>query len=215
MKTTLLSNAGTVANRISCVKISHKTRELHALSTHENAGSLANLTGTTIARGYNMKTTIRILLAAMLLAVSPHVHAQGTLVDQESATGPVQILGNGNADGLNIQEDDPLLQSFTPTLSAIGYVSLEFADIPNNGNNGATVDVNLYADSPDIGVATLLGTTAEVYMPNGFNNSNLGIAGIATFDFSTPIALTAGDTYYIEPVVPSLWHQQPPRGDYG
>jgi hypothetical protein len=203
MKTTLLSNAGTVANRISCVKISHKTRELHALSKHENAGSLANLTGTTIAKGSYMKTIIRIFLATIfVLAASLHVHAQG-IIDQESATGPVQILGNGNADGLNIQEDDPLLQSFTPTLSAIGYVSLEFADIPNNGNNGATVDVNLYADSPDIGVATLLGTTAEVYIPNGFNNSNLGIAGIATFDFSTPIALTAGDTYYIEPVVVS------------
>lgn len=149
-----------------------------------------------------MKTTIRILLAAMLLlAFSFQSHAQGTLIDQESATGPVQIEGNGNADGLNIQEDDPLLQSFVPTLSAIDFVSLEFADVQGNGTAGATVDVNLYSGSPYPQIATLLGTTAAVYMPNGFNNNGLGIAGIATFDFSTPIALTAGDTYYFEPVV--------------
>jgi len=135
------------------------------------------------------------------MAFSYQSHSQGTLIDQESASGPVQIQGNGNADGLNIQEDSPLLQSFIPELSAVDFISLEFVDIPGNGTAGATVDVNLYSGSPYPQVATLLGTTAAVYMPNGFNNNGLGLAGIATFDFLTPITLTAGETYYLEPVV--------------
>jgi hypothetical protein len=95
-----------------------------------------------------MKIIIQNLLAAMLLmAFSFRSHAQGTLIDQESASGPVQIQGNGNADGLNIQEDSPLLQSFIPELSAVDFISLEFVDIPGNGTAGATVDVNLYSGS--------------------------------------------------------------------
>lgn len=38
-------------------------------------------------------------------------------------------------------------------------------------------------------------------MPNGFVNSGLGIAGITNFFFSTPITLTPGQTYYLQPVV--------------
>jgi hypothetical protein len=148
-----------------------------------------------------MKTIIRNMLAAMLLAAaSLQANAQG-IIDQESANSPVQVLDNGNADGLNIQEDSPLLQSFVPILSAIDFVSLEFEDAPGNGTAGATVDVNLYTGSPYPQIATLLGTSAAVYMPNGFNNSGLFFAGIATFDFSTLIALTPGQAYYLEPVV--------------
>jgi hypothetical protein len=135
------------------------------------------------------------------MAFSFQSHAQGTLIDQESASGPVQIQGNPNGDGLNIQEDSPLEQSFIPELSAIDFVSFEFWDIPGNGTTGATVDVNLYEGSPYPQIATLLGTTAVVYMPNGFNNNGLGFIGVATFDFLTPISLTAGETYYLEPVV--------------
>ena len=150
-----------------------------------------------------MKTTILNLTAAMLVAASLQTHAQGTLIyDQQSATGPVSVVGNGNADGLDIQPE-PLTQSFIPTLSAIGFVQFELGDFPGNGNNGATVYVNLWAGSPNIHSATLLGSTTPVYMPNGFENSGLGIAGITNFYFSTPITLTAGQTYYLQPVVQS------------
>ncbi|HEX3798724.1 MAG TPA: hypothetical protein VH413_08480, partial [Verrucomicrobiae bacterium] len=78
-----------------------------------------------------MKMIFRVLLVAILVAVSFQTHAQGTLTfDQQSATGPVAVIGNGNADGLNIQEDTPLLQSFVPVLSAIGFVQLEMVDAP-------------------------------------------------------------------------------------
>lgn len=146
-----------------------------------------------------MKTTIRNLLAAIiLLAASLQTHAQGVAYDQQSATAPTSPTAD---DFLNIQEDSPLLQSFMPTFSAIGFVQFEFWDIANNGNNGATVYVNLWTGSPNINSATLLGSTAPVYMPNGFVNSGLGFAGIANFSFSTPVTLTAGQTYYLQPVV--------------
>jgi|SRR5665213_190668 len=38
-------------------------------------------------------------------------------------------------------------------------------------------------------------------MPNGFVNDGLGFAGITNFSFSTPVTLTAGQTYYLQPVV--------------
>jgi hypothetical protein len=146
-----------------------------------------------------MKTIIRNLLAAMVIAVSLQTHSQSTLVyDQQSATGPNSPAAN---DFLNIQEDSPLLQSFMASLSTIGFVQFEFWDIANNGTNGATVYVNLWTGSPNINSATLLGSTAPVYMPNGFVNDGLGFAGITNFYFSTPLALLSGQTYYLQPVV--------------
>jgi hypothetical protein len=149
-----------------------------------------------------MKTTIQNLLAAIFVAASLQTYAQGTLVyDQQSATNPVAVQGNGNADGLDIQEDSPLMQSFTPSLSAIGFVQFEFADFTGNGTNGATVYVNIWTGSTLTNSATFLGSTTPVYMPNGFVNDGLFIAGVTNFYFSTPIALTAGQTYYLQPVV--------------
>jgi hypothetical protein len=152
-----------------------------------------------------MKVIALLLLAVMFVAGSLQAHAQGTLVyDQQSTNIPVSVVGNGNADGLNIQEDQPLYQSFIPSLSAIGFVQLELEDIPGNGNNGATVYVKLWTGSSDpIRATTLVGSTAPVYMPNGFVNSGLGSAGITNFSVSTPIGLTPGQTYYFQPIVQS------------
>jgi len=91
------------------------------------------------------------------------------------------------------------MQSFIPTFSTIGFLQFEFIDSPDNGNNGATVYVNLWTGSPNINSATLLGSTTPVYMPNGFGYGY----GVTNFYFSTPITLAAGQTYYLQPVVQS------------
>ena len=75
--------------------------------------------------------------------------------------------------------------------------------MPNNGTSGATVYVKLWTGSPNINSATFLGSTAPVYMPDGFVNNNLGVAGVTNFCFSTPVALAPGQTYYLQPVVVS------------
>jgi hypothetical protein len=199
MKTTLSPQADTGAKQISCVKISRTQRGLHASPQCETADLLAEFTGIGIAKGGLMKTTIRNLLAAMLVAASFQTHAQGFVYDQQSANGLISTFNNG-VDGFYIQTE-PLTQSFIPSLSAIGFVQFEFIDPPGNGNNGATVYVNLWTGSPNINSATLLGSTTPVYMPNGFMNNNLGLAGVTNFYFSTPVALTAGQTYYLQPEV--------------
>ena len=135
----------------------------------------------------------------MVIAASLHTHAQGFVYDQQSATNPIVPRGHVGVDGLDIQPD-PLTQSFIPAFSAIGFVQLEFQDITGNGNNGATVYVNLWSGSPNINSATLLGSTAPVYMPEGFGEFN---PGVTNFYFSTPISLTPGQTYYLQPVVQS------------
>ena len=139
-------------------------------------------------------------MATMVVAASFQTHAQGFVYDQQSAAGPVTVLGNGKADGLAIQTE-PLTQSFVPTLSAIRFIQLTFEDVPKNGTSGATVYVNLWTGSPNVNSATLLGSTTPVYMPNGFVNSGLAVAGITNFVFTTVIALTSGQTYYLQPVV--------------
>jgi hypothetical protein len=120
------------------------------------------------------------------------------------ATSPFNTQTPG-VDFLDIQPE-PLVQSFIPELSAIGFVQFEFWDIPDNGDNGATVYVNLWTGSPNVKLksATLLGSTIPVYMSNGFG-AGAGAAGIglADFYFSTPITLTAGLTYYLQVVVQS------------
>jgi hypothetical protein len=147
-----------------------------------------------------MKTTLQNLLAAMLVAVSLQTHAQGTLIyDQQSATNPYSIHAPFT-DGLYIQEDSPLLQSFIPAFSTVGFVQLEFEDVPSNGTNGATVYVNLWTGSTRTNTATFLGSTTPVYMPDGFINGPY-YTGVTNFYFPTPITLTLGQTYYLQPVV--------------
>ena len=137
-------------------------------------------------------------MAGIFLAASLHANGQGTLVfDQWSAANPL-AYNDPSVDFFDIQTE-PLTQSFVPTLSAIGFVQFEFIDAPGNGNNGATVYVNLWTGSPNINFATLLGSTAPVFMPNGFG---FGF-GVTNFYFSTQISLNPGQTYYLQPVVQS------------
>jgi hypothetical protein len=144
-------------------------------------------------------TAIQNLAAAICFAAALQTHAQGTLIfDQQSAANPL-AYNDPSVDFFNIQPDGPLTQSFTPSLSSIGFVQFEFIDPPGNGNNGATVYVNLWTGSPNINSATLLGSTTPVFMPNGFG---FGF-GVTDFYFSNPIALTSGQTYHLQPVVQS------------
>jgi hypothetical protein len=138
--------------------------------------------------------TIRNLLAAIFIAAAFQTHAQGVVYDQQSTIPPTTL-----GDYLDIQPE-PLTQSFVPTLSAIGFVQFELLDLPNNGNNGATVYVNLWTGSPNTRSATLLGSTIPVYMPDGFG---WGFPGVTNFYFALAIALTPGQTYYLQPVVQS------------
>ena len=117
---------------------------------------------------------------------------QGALVyDQQSANGyvPPNI-------SMYIQPNEPMGQSFIPSLASVGFVQLEVGDSVTLNGIGATLHVNLLANSI---TGTVLASTAPVFMPDNF-------FGMTTFLFSTAVSLTPGTTYYFQPVVESGNH---------
>jgi hypothetical protein len=138
--------------------------------------------------------TYLIPIHATVLSAVFSAQSQGTFVyDQQSAD---ESTGGGGV--AVIQSNEPVGQSFTPSLSVVGFVRL-FMDDANPGNNiGATVYVNLLANSI---TGPVIGTTTPVFMPDSFGR--LGTNGYVNFYFSTPVAVTPGVTYYLNPVVQS------------
>lgn len=120
-------------------------------------------------------------LVVILLLSARACVGQGTFVfDQQSSTDEslvpfgVQLPGNPNSgDG----------QSFTPSLSSVGFIRLFFS-----GAGGATVYVNLRSDSI---LGPIIGTSGSV---------NMTVSGPQSFFFSTPIPVTPGTPYYFEPI---------------
>ena len=124
---------------------------------------------------------------AVLCAAAVTAKGQGTfLYDQQSATNGIGTFF------VSITEAQPLGQAFTPSLSAVGFVQLQLfnAFTPTN----ATIAVNLWADS--LG-GTLLGTTEPLSLPARFGTAN------TNFLFASPVAVTPGNTYYLQPVIQS------------
>jgi hypothetical protein len=134
--------------------------------------------------------SITFLIQYGILFLSLAAYGQGSfLYDQQSATQPIGTFAG------SIQDNQPMGQSFTPTLASVGFVQFEFLDFYRGNRIGATVYVNLWSGS--IGTGTLLGSTAPVSMPDNFHFE------VTNFLFSTPISVTPGTTYYIQPVVQS------------
>jgi hypothetical protein len=117
-------------------------------------------------------------------------------VDQQSADE--NTTGEG---GINLATNQPLGQSFTPTLSAVDFVSLQLSDVNWGNGTGATVYVELLANSITNG--TPLDSTAPVFLPDGFGVGGVGVGGITNFFFPTSVSLTPGTTYYLRPVLQS------------
>ncbi len=96
-----------------------------------------------------------------------------------------------------IQSNQPLGQSFTPSLSSVGFIRLFLIDGVRNNGLGATVYVNLREDAI---TGPVLGLSGPVFMPDNFG---IGSGGYTNFFFSSPVPVTPGATYYLQPVVQS------------
>ncbi len=134
----------------------------------------------------------KLLTLVLALFVSPAVFGQGSVVfDQQSSTDEsIPFYGQGGA----IQ--DALLpwgQSFTPSLSSVGFIRLKLVDGNTDDGLGATVYLNLRSGSVS---GPVIGVTAPVSMPSSFR-------GVTEFTFQDPVSLTPTATYYFEPVVAS------------
>ena len=129
------------------------------------------------------------LLALSILFTAFYACGQGFIYDQSSSTNTGPLLGDFT---VFIQDSQPVGQSFTPSLSAIGFVQLKFADGSPFSDPGTSVYVNLWSGS--ISTGTLLGSSTPVFMPGGADFE------ITNFYFSIAILLTPGATYYLQPV---------------
>ena len=130
-----------------------------------------------------MKT---LLVISNLLLFPIFAPSQGFVVDQQSTN-----LVEGAAALSSINQ--PMGQSFTPSLLSINFVTLRLFDGDFSQTSGATVYVNLRANS--IG-GTILSSTAPVFLPDMFFDKT-------NFLFATPIAITPGTTYFLQPVIQS------------
>ena len=119
------------------------------------------------------------------------VLAQGTLVyDQQSTSG------NTGESAANLVTAQQLGQSFTPTLSAIDFVTLQLGDGNSINGIGASIFISIFSGSLTNG--TLLGSTTPLLLPNGFGQTE---SGFTNFFFQTTIPLTPGATYYLRPIL--------------
>jgi hypothetical protein len=127
-------------------------------------------------------------ISIVLLVPVQAAPAQGTFVyDQQSADE--SSLGGGVWD---VQSNQPVGQSFTPTLSSVGFIRLYLSDSSFNGL-GTTFRVNLLGGSI---TGVVLSSTSPVSVQDGFH-------GAVDFLFTTPAPLSPGTPYYFQPIVQS------------
>lgn len=124
-----------------------------------------------------LKLTTLIFLSGALL-----LRGQGTFVWDQQASDTNSIDGVAY---LNNQQ--PMGQAFTPSFSSISAAAFFLS----GGFPGATGDVEVNIRSGSI-TGTILGTSDAVT----FN----GNSGIYDFLFSSPVTLTPGITYYLQPI---------------
>jgi hypothetical protein len=132
-----------------------------------------------------MRVALQIALL-LLTTAADLLYGQGTFMfDQQSSTDESLLPGSGGSMTLN-----PPAQSFTPALTSVGFIRLKFDDGSPFDSLGASIYVNLRANSVN---GTILGSTALVTMRSGF-------AGVTNLFFADPVAVTPGATYFFEPV---------------
>jgi hypothetical protein len=135
--------------------------------------------------------TLPVLIFLISAAGVTTLSAQGYMYDQQSAT-------ESSSGGLSIaiQSNQPLGQSFTPSLNGVGFIRLSMGDTAINGT-GARVHVNLIANSI---TGTVLASSAPVTMSDGY-------VGYTDFVFPSTVPVVPGVKYYFQPIVETgdLW----------
>jgi len=124
-----------------------------------------------------------------LLLTVFYARGQGTFVyDQQSSDESRYLEG-----GADIQQSQPIGQSFTPSLPAVGFIRLYIYNGILGDTSAATIYVNLRTDSIS---GLILAATIPVSIPGG-----AGFARPVDFLFASDVPVTPGVTYYFQPVV--------------
>jgi hypothetical protein len=145
-------------------------------------------------RNFKRARLSKVWLASSLL-VALAAHGQGSLIYDQQSPDP-RISVDGDILAQTIQQTaqqranpTPLFtgQIFTPLFDSIGFVQL---DIGNGNRLPGNVRVELLSSLIS---KTVLGTSTSIAAPSGTDAKYY-------FYFTTPIALTPGQSYFIHPV---------------
>lgn len=140
----------------------------------------------------NIRSTLTI---TAFFAAGLYLNAQGTfLFDQQSSTDETAPpFGSGLL--LPYQTSLPGDgQSFSPTLTSVGFIRLMFDDATPGDGLGASVFVNIRSGSI---TGSIIGVSGSVSMLDGFR-------GPMTFTFGSGVPVVPNTSYFFEPVeIPS------------
>ena len=125
-------------------------------------------------------------LSAVLWLLVSHARGQGSLVVDQASGSLEESVVNAY-----LIPENQLVQSFTPSLNAVGFVQLRSLFTSPQGNT-VTVAVNLRQGAYD---GPIISSTDPLII--------IGFAGVGTFYFPGNIPVTAGQMYFFEPVLKS------------
>ncbi len=131
-----------------------------------------------------LQVTVPVILLAGTLAASP----QGFIYDQSSSDEAHVFEG-----GADIFQNEPMGQSFTPSLRNVGFIRLYLYNGLLGDTSAATVHINLRVDSV---TGPLLAASLPVTIPGG-----AGFAAPVNFFFDNTPGVTPGTTYFFQPIV--------------
>ncbi len=126
-------------------------------------------------------------LSVLILCLAwANLFAQGLLVDQASGTTGelIQVFTQ--------IPDNQIAQSFTPSLSAVGFVQFKTYAFDDNNGAGVVFAVNLRQGAYD---GPILSSTAPVVLVNRL------ITQVGTFYYPGNILVTPGQLYFFEAVL--------------
>lgn len=131
-----------------------------------------------------MKPSFLFLLVPWLLAGGASSQSVFVYDQQSSTTDWPPACGGVFSPGAPAGQG----QSFTPSLSAVGFIRLKLGDVFPGNSTGAIMQIDLHSDSI---AGPILGTSQPVQMADGF-------AGTADFLFAPEISVTPQVMYYFE-----------------
>jgi hypothetical protein len=131
----------------------------------------------------SVKTHLVVLVASLSLTATP-TQGQGSFVyDQQSA-----VEGQSSEYAADVRTNQPFGQSFTPSLSSVGFVRFILWDAKHGAGSNLTTYVTLHSGSI---TGPVIGTTDSLLLAPGFNAPQ-------DFLFPDPIPVTPGTTYYFQ-----------------
>jgi hypothetical protein len=133
------------------------------------------------------ETVMRHFIVVVTICLLSWQDAEAELIiDQQNPDN------GGPVNGWTIPLFQPMGQTFAPSLNSLNVVILNLQD-PNHRGGPWGVEVHQGLDG------ALLGTSQAVSLPADFGSGH--IAGLPIeFDFATPVTLTPGLTYSLEPI---------------